>query len=184
MRRMGLLPSNQKAGINMTWEGVEMIRVAANGIHFEVVTMGAGDKLALCLHGFPEHAYSWRHQMPLLAKLGYRVWAPNLRGYGGTDSPREISAYKLETLVADVTGLIQASGAKETLLIAHDWGGVLAWSTAMLNPSPIQRLIVMYLPHPACFQREFRHPRQFLKSWYMFMFQLPGLPEMLLGRRS
>src|SRR5277367_4140334 len=78
----------------MAWTDVEMIRVAANGINFEVATMGSGDKLALCLHGFPEHAYSWRHQMPLLVKLGYRVWAPNLRGYGGTDSPREVSAYK------------------------------------------------------------------------------------------
>jgi pimeloyl-ACP methyl ester carboxylesterase len=166
----------------MAWDDVEMIRVAANGINFEVATMGSGDRLALCLHGFPEHAYSWRFQMPLLAKLGYRVWAPNLRGYGGTDSPREISAYRVETLVEDVASLIRASGAPETLLIAHDWGGALAWTLAMQHPQLINRLVVMNLPHPACFMREFRHPTQFLKSWYMLFFQLPVLPELLLGR--
>ena len=104
------------------WGGVETIRIAANNIEFEIATLGSGDRLALCLHGFPEHAHSWRFQMPLLAKLGYRVWAPNLRGYGGTTSPRNVSAYKVATLVADVLALITASGARETLLIAHDWG--------------------------------------------------------------
>jgi pimeloyl-ACP methyl ester carboxylesterase len=168
----------------MSWEGVEMIRVPANGIQFEVATMGTGDKLALCLHGFPEHAYSWRNQMPLLMKLGYRVWAPNLRGYGGTDQPREISAYRTSTLVADVAGLIKASGAKETLLIAHDWGGALAWILAMRQPELIKRLVVMNLPHPACFARELRRPRQLLRSWYIFFFQIPALPEFLLGRND
>jgi epoxide hydrolase 4 len=168
----------------MNWEGVEMIRVPANGIQFEVATMGTGDKLALCLHGFPEHAYSWRNQMPLLMKLHYRVWAPNLRGYGATDRPREISAYRTSTLVADVAGLIKASGAKETLLIAHDWGGALAWILAMRQPELINRLVVMNLPHPACFARELRRPRQLLRSWYMFFFQIPALPEFLLGRND
>jgi pimeloyl-ACP methyl ester carboxylesterase len=100
---------------------VKTVRVTANGIEFEVATTGVGDRLALCLHGFPEHACSWRFQMPLLAKLGYRVWAPNLRGYGGTTSPTDISAYKTTTLVTDVLALIAASGARETVLIAHDW---------------------------------------------------------------
>lgn len=166
----------------MTWEGVEFIRVAANEISFEVATMGAGDRLALCLHGFPEHAFSWRYQMPLLASLGYRVWAPNLRGYGGTDSPQEISAYRTQTLVEDVAALIAASGAKETLLIAHDWGGALAWMLAMRKPELISRLVIMNLPHPACFARELRRPPQLLKSWYIFFFQIPKLPEFLLGR--
>src|SRR5581483_12089585 len=122
--------------------------------------MGAGDRLALCLHGFPEHAYSCRYQMPLLAKMGYRVWAPNLRGYGNTDSPQEVSAYKTRTLVEDVAALIKAAGAKETLLIAHDWGGALAWSLAMLQPQLIDRLVILNLPHPACFARELRRPPQ------------------------
>jgi epoxide hydrolase 4 len=166
----------------MNWNA-EIIRVAANGINFEVATMGTGDRLALCLHGFPEHAYSWRHQMPMLARLGYRVWAPNLRGYGNTDSPQEVSAYKTRTLVEDVAALIKAANAKETVLLAHDWGGALAWSLAMQQPQLIDRLIVLNLPHPACFARELRKPAQLMKSWYIFFFQLPWLPEFMLGRR-
>jgi pimeloyl-ACP methyl ester carboxylesterase len=167
----------------MHWNA-QIIGVVANGINFEVATMGTGDRLALCLHGFPEHAYSWRHQMPTLAKLGYRVWAPNLRGYGNTDSPQEISAYKTRTLVQDVAALIQAAQPKETLLLAHDWGGALAWSLATQQPQLINRLIVMNMPHPACFARELRTPSQLLKSWYIFFFQLPWLPEFMLGRRN
>jgi epoxide hydrolase 4 len=168
----------------MGWSGVEMIRVPANGIRFEVATMGGGDRLALCLHGFPEHAVSWRHQMPLLAKLGYRVWAPNLRGYGATDSPQDVSAYRPSTLIEDVAALIKAAGANETLLIAHDWGGALAWMLAMRRPELVNRLVIMNVPHPACFARELRRPRQLLKSWYMFFFQIPALPEFLLGRND
>jgi len=96
----------------------ETIRIRANGISFEVATMGSGDRLAFCLHGFPEFAYSWRYQLPLLAKLGYRVWAPNLRGYGNSDSPQTVAAYRLETLVEDVVALIESSGAREMLLMA------------------------------------------------------------------
>lgn len=168
----------------MNWPDVTFIRVPANGINFEVATMGTGDRLALCLHGFPEHAYSWRYQMPLLAKLGYRVWAPNLRGYGNTDSPQEVSAYKTRTLVEDVAGLIKAAGAKETFLMAHDWGGVLAWSLAMYQPQLIDRLAILNLPHPACFARELRKPPQLFKSWYIYFFQLPWLPELMLGRNN
>jgi pimeloyl-ACP methyl ester carboxylesterase len=183
----------------MNWPGVKFIRVAANGINFEVATMGTGDRLALCLHGFPEHAYSWRHQMPLLARLGYRVWAPNLRGYGATDSPREVSAYHTRTLVEDVASLIKAAQPRETLLLAHDWGAALAWALAippqsrktgalgdpgLFQPQLIDRLVILNLPHPSCFARELRRPIQFAKSWYMLFFQLPWLPEFLLGRRQ
>lgn len=168
----------------MNWPNVQFIRVAANGINFEVATMGTGDRLALCLHGFPEHAYSWRYQMPLLAKLGYHVWAPNLRGYGNTDSPQEVSAYKTRTLVADVAALIEAANPRETLLIAHDWGGALAWSLAMMQPDLINRLVILNLPHPACFARELRRPPQLFMSWYMYFFQLPWLPEKMLGRNN
>jgi pimeloyl-ACP methyl ester carboxylesterase len=183
----------------MNWPDVSFIRVAANGINFEVATMGSGDRLALCLHGFPEHAYSWRHQMPLLARLGYRVWAPNLRGYGATDSPREISAYQPRTLIEDVASLIKAANPKETLVIAHDLGAVLAWALAsspqtrksgtigdpsMKQPQLIDRLVILNLPHPACFAREVRKPVQLSKSWYTLFFQIPWLPELILGRRQ
>ena len=168
----------------MNWPNVNFIRVPANGINFEVATMGSGDRLALCLHGFPEHAYSWRNQMPLLARLGYRVWAPNLRGYGGTDSSPEVSAYQTRTLVEDVASLIKAAQPRETLLLAHDWGAVLAWLLAMDQPQLIDRLVILNLPHPACFAREARKPLQLFKSWYVLFFQLPWLPELILGRRG
>ena len=193
----------------MSWNP-QFIRVAANGINFEVATMGShpntpnpcalgapgsGDRLALCLHGFPEHAYSWRHQMPLLARLGYKVWAPNLRGYGGSDSPQQVSAYKTRTLVEDVAALIKTANPRETLLLAHDWGGALAWSLALEQARHakgadagerqlIDKLVVMNLPHPACFARELRRPPQLFMSWYMFFFQLPWLPELMLRRRN
>lgn len=166
----------------MKWPNVEMVRVLANRISFEIATMGSGDRLALCLHGFPEHAYSWRYQMPLLARLGYRVWAPNLRGYGGTDSPRQVSAYRTRTLVEDVASLIRAAGGRQTLLLAHDWGAALAWSLALEQPQLIDKLVILNLPHPACFVRELWRPPQLFQSWYMFFFQLPWLPEFLLGR--
>jgi pimeloyl-ACP methyl ester carboxylesterase len=122
--------------------------------------------------------------MPLLAGLGYRVWAPNLRGYGATDSPREAAAYATRTLVEDVASLIQAANPRETLLLAHDWGAALAWSLAMDRPHLIDRLVILNLPHPACFARELRRPVQLARSWYMLFFQLPWLPELLLGRRQ
>ena len=168
-------------GANTALNAAETIRVAANGINFEVLTLGHGDRLAICLHGFPEHACCWHFQMQVLADLGFRVWAPNLRGYGGTDSPPEIRAYRLEALVEDVAALIRISGARETVVIAHDWGGELAWNLAMWYPTLVQRLVILNAPHPVCFTRELKHPVQFLKSWYMLFFQLPVLPEWLLG---
>jgi pimeloyl-ACP methyl ester carboxylesterase len=168
--------------VAMSCESAKFIRLSANGIDFEIATMGHGSRLALCLHGFPEHARSWRYQMPLLARLGYRVWAPNLRGYGGTASPQQIADYRLPTLVNDVLGLIAASGAEEVLLIAHDWGAVLAWLIAMDHPEKIHRLVIMNVPHPARFKAAFWRSRQFLRSWYIMFFQLPVVPEFLLTR--
>ena len=121
----------------------------ANGLRFRVLVAGEGDRLALCLHGFPECGYSWRHQMPLLARLGYKVWAPDLRGYGGTDRPDRMQDYAIETLMDDVAGLIDASGAKSTLLIAHDWGGLIATFFATRKLRPLERFVLMNIPHPA-----------------------------------
>ncbi len=162
------------------------LRVAANGLRFHVAEAGAGERLALCLHGFPECWYSWRHQMPLLARLGYRVWAPDLRGYGESDRPTAISDYALETLMDDVAGLIDASGARETLLLVHDWGGIVGWFFAMRKLRPLERFVALNIPHPGA-ALETAGLRQRLRSWYMFFFQIPRLPERLLtgggGRR-
>lgn len=167
------------SGISVDW-------VEANGLRFEVAKAGpktgAGDHLALCLHGFPELHYSWRHQMPLLAKMGYRVWAPNMRGYGATTRPEEVKAYRLHTLADDVGALIDASGAKEVTLIAHDWGALVAWHFAIRKVRPLTRLIILNCPHPKCLQREGRKWRQMKKSWYIAFFQIPWLPIWFLGR--
>ncbi len=159
-------------------------RVAANGLEFQVAECGSGDRLALCLHGFPECGYSWRHQLPLLARLGYRAWAPDLRGYGASDRPTQVRDYAIERLLDDVAGLIDAAGARETVLIAHDWGGVIAWLFAMRRPRPLARLVIMNIPHPAGFERELRTWKQRRRSWYAVLFQLPRLPEALLRARG
>jgi epoxide hydrolase 4 len=158
--------------------------IRANGIDFRVATAGSGERLALCLHGFPESAYSWRYQMPLLAQLGYCVWAPDLRGYGGSSRPLGVAAYALENLQEDVAALIEASGAKEVVLVGHDWGALIAWYYAMFGRLPISRLIIMNVPHPALMEKGLRTRRQLAKSWYIFFFQLPWIPEWGLARRS
>jgi pimeloyl-ACP methyl ester carboxylesterase len=165
-------------------EAIHHQTVRANGIDFHVAMAGSGERLALCLHGFPESSFSWRHQMPLLARLGYRVWAPDLRGYGGSSRPRGVEAYALEMLEEDVAALIEASGAKEVVLIGHDWGALIAWYYAMFGRLPITRLIIMNVPHPALAEKGLRTFRQLKKSWYIFFFQLPKIPEWALARNG
>ena len=154
-------------------------RIQANGFDFAVDEVGEGDRLALCLHGFPESRFSWRYQLPLLAQMGYRAWAPDLRGYGETEpKPREVASYRIEKLMEDVAALIDASGAREVTLIGHDWGAALAWTFAANQVRPLTRLVIMNVPHPAVFAEHLRRsPRQMLRSWYMAFFQIPGLPE-------
>lgn len=162
--------------------------IDAGGRRFEVHTCGddQSPRLALLLHGFPEHAISWRHQLPMLANLGYRVWAPNQRGYGRSHRPSEIADYSLDKLVDDVGALIDASGASEVTLFGHDWGGGVAWAAALTHVRPqIKRLVVMNLPHPRRFAESLKSNwRQRLRSWYVLFFQIPRLPEWLLGRND
>ena len=147
--------------------------VHANGLTFEVDKCGSGDKLAICLHGFPEHSFSWRYQLPMLADLGYEAWAPNLRGYGKSDKPEGISAYAIEYLLEDVAQLIDASGKQEVTLLAHDWGAVIAWYFAMRQVRPLQHLVICNVPHPQGMNRGFSW-EQLKRSWYIFFFQIPG----------
>ncbi len=161
---------------------IETRFVEANGLRFETDMCGEGERLALCLHGFPESKFSWRYQLPLLAELGWKAWAPNQRGYGNSSRPEGIAAYRVDHLIADVRGLIAASGAKETMLVAHDWGAIVAWLAAIGEIPTLSRLVIMNVPHPACMARELRTWRQLKKSWYVFFFQLPWLPEKALTR--
>ncbi len=166
--------------------GIRVRMQPANGIDFELAELdaadGGTDRLALCLHGFPELNFSWRYQMPLLSRLGWRVWAPNLRGYGASSKPTGVDAYRLDTLCADVAALIDASGAREVMLVAHDWGAVIAWHFAIKRLRPLVRLVIMNVPHPMVARRERRNWRQLRMSWYIFFFQLPWLPEFGLAR--
>jgi pimeloyl-ACP methyl ester carboxylesterase len=156
-------------------------QISANRLSFRVATAGSGDRVLLCLHGFPESAVSWRHQIEPMARAGYRVWAPDLRGYAGTTRPADLDAYRIETLLDDISALIDTAGSRHITLVGHDWGGIIAWYYAMRKPTMIDALIVLNAPHPGCFEREIRRWRQFHRSWYAALFQIPWLPETVLA---
>ncbi len=162
-------------------EALSYDHIMVNQLPFRVAVAGSGDRLALCLHGFPESAVSWRHQLAPLVQAGYRVWAPDLRGYGGTARPVGINAYSLESLMDDVNGLLDAAKVQRAIFVGHDWGGIIAWYYAMRYPSRVEALVIMNAPHPACFEREVQCWRQLHRSWYMGFFQIPWLPEAALS---
>jgi pimeloyl-ACP methyl ester carboxylesterase len=154
--------------------------VETNGIRLHCAVDGDGP-LVILLHGFPECWYSWRHQIAALAPR-FRVVAPDLRGYNESDKPPGVAAYALSELVADVHGLVRAFGETQAVIVGHDWGGGVAWTFAMEHPEATRRLVVMNCPHPAIFSQQLAGNLQQLgRSWYMFFFQIPWLPETLLG---
>jgi pimeloyl-ACP methyl ester carboxylesterase len=159
-------------------------RIATNGIHLHVVTDGPTDgPLVILLHGFPEFWYSWRRQIPFLAGKGFRVWAPDQRGYNDSDKPKGIAAYNIDTLSDDVIGLIDAAGRDKVLLVGHDWGAAVAWWTAMRHPERFHKLGILNVPHPVVMQKHLRgNLAQLKKSWYILFFQLPFLPELMFTR--
>lgn len=156
--------------------GVTHRLVDTGEVKLHVAELGQGP-LVLLLHGFPECWVSWRNQLPALAAAGYRVVAPDLRGYGGSDKPRGIRAYRLEALARDIEGLIGALGETRAHVVGHDWGGAVAWQLAMQAPAKIGRLAILNVPHPRRMLQGLRTLRQLKKSWYFFFFQLPFLPE-------
>ena len=126
--------------------------------------------LVLLLHGFPEFWYSWRHQLAALGEAGYRVVAPDLRGYGRTDKPRGIDAYQIEALADDVAGLIRALGAEQASVVGHDWGGMVAWWHSMRHPEQVNTLSVLNCPHPSLQPIMMSDPAQLKRSGYIFLF--------------
>lgn len=160
--------------------------VETNGIHLNVIQEGPVDgDLIILLHGFPEFSYSWRKQIPALTAKGYRVWAPDQRGYNLSDKPEKISAYSMDELAKDVIGLVDAAGVEQTYLVGHDWGASVAWWTAIKHPEKIKKMIVMNVPHGKVFKKHLKSNfRQLIRSWYMFFFQLPWLPELLARRKN
>jgi len=152
--------------------------ISTNGIKLHYVTQGEGP-LMLMLHGFPEFWYSWRHQIPEFAR-DHKVVAIDLRGYNDSDKPEAKAAYVMAEFIKDIKGVIEGLGYDRCVLVGHDWGGAIAWSFAYAYPGLIDRLIVLNLPHPAKFAEGLRTPQQLLRSAYIFFFQLPVLPELLI----
>lgn len=167
-------PDAQVAGIGHAYADV-------NGVRLHYVEAGTGP-LVMLLHGFPEFWYSWRRQIPALAQAGFHVVAPDMRGYNLSDRPTDWRAYDAETLANDIAGLVRHLGGERVCLVGHDWGAAVAYYTAMRHPELLAKLAILNVPHPERMLSGFRTLRQLRKSWYMFFFQIPWLPEWLLAR--
>ncbi len=150
-----------------------------NGVRLHYVEYGRGP-LVILLHGFPEFWYAWRYQIPALADAGFRVIALDQRGYNTSEKPKGVRHYRMQALLDDVLGLIHEAGEQSAMLVGHDWGGAIAWSFAMRYPEAVRKLIVLNAPHPQRFLEELRTLPQLRKSWYVFFFQLPWLPELFM----
>lgn len=149
--------------------------VSANGARFHVAEVGTGP-LVLFLHGFPEFWWAWRHQLPVLADLGYRAAAMDLRGFGGSDkTPR---GYDPITLARDIAGLVRSLGHSDAVLVGHGWGGYAAWATATLHPRQVSQLAVVGAPHPLRLRdAALRSARQLRSATHILSFQTPIIPE-------
>ena len=145
-------------------------------VRLHYVEAGEGP-LVLLLHGFPQFWYQWRHQVPALVEAGFRVVAPDMRGYNLSDKPLGVRAYRVELLARDVERLILACGERTAVVVGHDWGALAAWIAAMRHPGRVEKLAILNVPHPARSLDGLLSPMQLLRSSYMFFFQIPRLPE-------
>jgi len=153
--------------------------IETNDIRLHVVQAGpkSGTPVVL-LHGFPENWRCWIRQLPALVDAGCRVIVPDQRGYNLSDKPQGVKAYAIPELVKDVIGLIDALGYEKVNLVGHDWGAVVAWVLANEDPERLHRLGILNVPHPAVMKRFLQRDfEQLRRSWYVFFFQLPWLPE-------
>ncbi|KJE97664.1 alpha/beta hydrolase fold protein [Capsaspora owczarzaki ATCC 30864] len=158
--------------------GTHHFATLSTGVKLHYVQKGDGAPLIL-LHGFPEFWYSWRNQLVSLSST-FKVIAVDMRGYGDSDKPNGVRNYSMDKIVADIVELVHVLGYKKVTLAAHDWGGMIAWALAMSNPEVLERLVILNCPHPVVFREQGpKNPAQLLKSWYIFMFQLPFLPEIV-----
>jgi pimeloyl-ACP methyl ester carboxylesterase len=144
--------------------------IEANGISLYVEDHGDGVPVVL-LHGFPDSSRLWRRQVPFLAEHGFRAIVPDLRGYGRSDRPDDVAAYRLRTVVGDVTGILDALGVARAHVVGHDWGAAVAWLTATLCPDRVSKLVVLSVPHPLVPATL----RQLEMAWYMLFFQFAGV---------
>ena len=154
------------------------MRVDAGGVGIEFEGTGAGRPVVL-LHGFPDSGRLWRHQVPALAAAGFRVVVPDLRGYGASDKPAEVEAYALPYLAGDVMAVLDDLGIERAHVVGHDWGAALAWGIGSLIPDRVDHLVALSVGHPAAFVAAGMPQRE--KSWYMLLFQFPGIAEQWLS---
>ncbi|HET9121684.1 MAG TPA: alpha/beta hydrolase [Solirubrobacterales bacterium] len=145
-------------------------------IRLHYVEAGEGPLLVL-LHGFPEFWFGWRLQIAPLAAAGFRVVAPDTRGYNLSSKPAGVAAYSAALLADDIHGLIRELGAESAHLVGHDWGGTIAWTMAMNHPEAVDRLAILDAAHPRTLQQQLPHPSQLRRSWYFFYFAVPWLPD-------
>jgi len=155
---------------------------AVNGIRLHYAESGSGDKLVILLHGFPEFWYAWQKQLIALSEK-FHVVAPDMRGYNLSDKPSRVEDYRIDKLVADVIGLLDHFGAKQAAIVGHDWGAGVAWAIAQKYPERVSRLAVLQVPLQAAWRANLTL-KQFMRSWYMFFFQIPRLPEWLIARQN
>ncbi|MFZ2488114.1 MAG: alpha/beta hydrolase [Anaerolineae bacterium] len=165
---------------------LEFTHIPTNGITLHVVQAGPADgPPVVLLHGFPEYWGAWQAQIPALAAAGYRVIVPDQRGYNLSDKPRGVGAYHIRHLVQDTIGLLDALGYQQVALVGHDWGAAVAWWVAGTHPDRLSQLAILNVPHTAVmFRTLLRSWTQIRRSWYIFFFQLPGLPEASLRRNN
>ena len=168
-----------------TLRGVELAHRYADlgDVQLHYVEAGEGP-LVLLLHGFPQFWYQWRHQIPALVEAGFRVVAPDMRGYNLSDKPPGVRAYRVKLLARDVERLIPACGERTAAVVGHDWGAIAAWIAAMRYPERVEKLAVLNVPHPARFLEGLLRPIQLLRSSYVFFFQIPRLPEEVIRARD
>jgi len=164
--------------------GVESVSREANGVRLHAVAAGdADDPLVVLLHGFPEFWYGFHEYVRPLADAGYHVLVPDQRGYNRSDKPDGIASYRISELSGDIAALVAEMGYDTAHVVGHDWGAAVAWDLALRRPAVVDRLGILNVPHPTVFQRTLTsRPRQMLKSWYMFYFQLPKVPEWTAAR--
>jgi pimeloyl-ACP methyl ester carboxylesterase len=154
-----------------------------DGLRFEVWDAGPREGVpVILLHGFPQNRDCWKNVIPLLTSEGYRVLAPNQRGYSSSARPRGRRAYRMERLTADIVALADSIGARRFHVVGHDWGGAVAWALAARHPDRVHTMTSLATPHPQAMAKAVRSSDQALRSWYVALFQLPWVPELALRR--
>lgn len=163
-------------------KSLEHLTIDTGQVRLHVVRAGPEDGTpVVLLHGFPECWYGWRSQIVPLSEAGFRVIVPDQRGYNLSDKPRTVRAYRMSNLTTDILAVLDHQQIQSAHVVGHDWGAAVGWHLAMHHPSRVDRLAILNVPHPAVMRLHLQSSlRQLLRSWYIFFFQIPWLPELLL----